>query len=418
MIRKFTHLYWYEKDKKHKVLRKNLKRFQKLGLSGVKRGVERDYQKIESDYITKSILNARYSKLKMRVVFATIFTLSILYAMFIKSELYESRTSLIVKDLSSNSVTASFGMSLLGMGSSSQLKDSKIVEEYLKSLDVYMLLDKKFQLTKHYKSDAIDFIGRLSSHATMEDVLAFYNSRLLINYDETSGILSIAFSHVNREKAKEILEFLVKEAENKVNELNRIKAKKQLAFIEQEFSNAKEKMEASSKRLEEYQDKNLLLDPTTTATATTEMIAKLQGTLLKKHLEYATMKSYLNEDSYELSTLQNEINEIQHSISREKKKLSGTSDNRLNKVLFQYEKLKLQLKFDTEVYKNVLLELETSKMNVNKQAKMLSVLSKPNLPDGYTYPDKPRVFINILIITLLLYGIISMLSAIIKDHKE
>lgn len=418
MIRKFTHLYWYEKDKKHKALRKNLKRFQKLGLSGVKRGVERDYKKIESDYITKSILNARYSKLKMRVVFATIFTLSILYAMFIKSELYESRTSLIVKDLSSNSVTASFGMSLLGMGSSSQLKDSKIVEEYLKSLDVYMLLDKKFQLTKHYKSDAIDFIGRLSSHATMEDVLAFYNSRLLINYDETSGILSIAFSHVNREKAKEILEFLVKEAENKVNELNRIKAKKQLAFIEQEFSNAKEKMEASSKRLEEYQDKNLLLDPTTTATATTEMIAKLQGTLLKKRLEYATMKSYLNEDSYELSTLQNEINEIQHSISREKKKLSGTSDNRLNKVLFQYEKLKLQLKFDTEVYKNVLLELETSKMNVNKQAKMLSVLSKPNLPDGYTYPDKPRVFINILIITLLLYGIISMLSAIIKDHKE
>ncbi|MDQ1268598.1 MAG: capsular polysaccharide transport system permease protein, partial [Campylobacterota bacterium] len=86
--------------------------------------------------------------------------------------------------------------------------------------------------------------------------------------------------------------------------------------------------------------------------------------------------------------------------------------------MFEYEKLKLQLEFDTEVYKNALLQLETTKLDVSKEAKMLSIISKPNLPDGYTYPDKPRVFITILIIMLLMYGIFSMLNSIIKDHKE
>ena len=421
MIKKFTHLYWYEKskkEKKHQTLRKNLKRFQKLGISGVKSGVEKDYKEIEKDYITKSLLNARYAKFKTRLFFIIFFLLGLVYLTFVKSELYESRTDLIVKDLSSTPMASTLGLSLLGMGSSSQLQDSKIVEEYLKSLDVYLLLDAKFQLTKHYKSSNLDFIERLSTNAKMEEVLEFYNNRLLVTYDEVSGILNVAFSHVEREKAKEILEFLVKEAENKVNDLNRQKAKIQLDFVKKEYIVAKKRMDDSSNTLEEYQNSNLLLDPSAEASATGAMISELEATLLKKSLEYSTMKSYLNEDSYELQALSNEIVELKLSIAKERKGLSGKSDNRLNKVLFEYEKLKLKLEFDTEVYKNALIQLETSKVEANKQTKSLSILTKPNLPDGYTYPNKLMVFINLLIVTLLFYGIFSMLHSIIKDHKE
>ena len=88
------------------------------------------------------------------------------------------------------------------------------------------------------------------------------------------------------------------------------------------------------------------------------------------------------------------------------------------KVLFEYEKLKMQLEFDKEVYTNALVQLETIKLDALKAAKTLSVVSKPNLPDGYTYPNKPRVFITLVIVMLLMYGIFSMLGAIIKDHKE
>ena len=78
----------------------------------------------------------------------------------------------------------------------------------------------------------------------------------------------------------------------------------------------------------------------------------------------------------------------------------------------------MQAEFDIEVYKNSLLQLETTKIDVLKEAKTLSVVSKPNLPDGYTYPNKPKVFVTLVIMMLLMYGIFSMLGAIIKDHKE
>ncbi len=191
-----------------------------------------------------------------------------------------------------------------------------------------------------------------------------------------------------------------------------------MKFVETEFEKAKEKMDASSKRLEAYQNEHLLLDPGSEAAAASGIISELEATLLQKQIQYGTMSGFIKEDNYELKVLQKEIDEIKRLISKERKNLTGSSEDRLNKVLFEYEKLKLAFEFDTEVYKNVLIQLETTKIDVLKEAKTLSILSQPNLPDGYTYPDKPKMFITLLIVTLLLYGIFSMLGTIIRDHKE
>ncbi|WP_428737619.1 hypothetical protein [Sulfurimonas sp.] len=420
MIKKLIQLFWFEKTKEeeHRTIRKSFARVKRHGMLGAIERLDKDYKQIDEDYITRSILNTKYAKFRLRFVFVTFFLLSCFYVVFLKTELYESRTALIVRDMSQTTNASSLGLSLLGMGSSSQLQDSKIVEEYLKSLDVYQLVDAKFQLTKHYKSDAIDFIDRLPNDATTEEVLEYYNKHLIIYYDETSGILSVAFAHVDPKKAQEILEFLVQNVDYQINEFNRKKAIKQLKFVEVEFDKAKEKMENSSSLLEAYQNKHLLLDPTAEATSSSGIIAELEARLTQKKIEYATKKSYLNEDNFELVNLRNEIKEIKASIAKTKSNLTGSEKNPLNKVLIEYEKLKMQLEFDTEVYKNALIQLETTKIDVAKNAKTLSIVSKPNLPDGYTYPNKPKTFITILIISLLMYGIFSMLSQIIKDHKE
>jgi len=304
------------------------------------------------------------------------------------------------------------------MGNSSQLQDSMIVQEYLESLGMYKQVDAKFALSQHYKSDDIDFIERLSADATQEEILKFYNKHLIINYDEISGILHISFLDVNRKRAQEILEFLVERVDFQINEFNRKKAKKQLKFVESEFTIAKKNMDASLEKIEAYQNEHLLLDPSAEATAKSAFIVESEARLAQKKLEYATKKRYLNDDNFELIALKNEINEMQKSIKNSKGKLTGTAQGRLNQVVFEYQQLKMGLEFATEVYKNALIQLETTKIEVAKNNKTLSIVSKPNYPDGYTYPDKPRVFITILIITLLIYGIFTMLGSIIRDHKE
>jgi len=92
-------------------------------------------------------------KLDSRFIFIAIFVVLSLYFLVIKAELYESKTTLMVRDLSSSSTASSLGLSLLGVGSSSQLQDSMVVQESLISLDMFLLLDKEFNLAEHYKSD-------------------------------------------------------------------------------------------------------------------------------------------------------------------------------------------------------------------------------------------------------------------------
>ena len=355
---------------------------------------------------------------KIRFIYGVIFIVLMTYILFIRTELFESRTSLLVEQLESSNPTAGLGLALLGVGHSSQLQDSKVVEEYLHSADMLMKLDKKFNLIREFKSNKYDVIQRLRNKATFEKTLLFYNNMLNTHFDEISGILHIGYAHPDPQKSKQILEFLVTEVENQINELNRKNAKKQLEFAEGEYFKAKSKMDVSSSLLEGYQNKKQMLDPTAEATAASGVITGLEATLTQKNIEYATKKGYLNEESFELQALRKEIKEIQNAIAAQKKELSGSSDKRLNKSLFEYEKLKMQLEFDTEVYKNALIQLKTTQASVVKSAKTLSIISKPNLPEGYTYPDKPKVFITILIVMSLLYGIFGMLAAIIRDHKE
>ena len=422
MIKKIIQLTWYEKqyvkDEEPRTIRKNFARLKRHGFKGMQERLHKDYAKLESNYVAKSRINAKYSTLKTRLFFLFLFLVLNGYYMFIKSELYESKTALIVRDMGQTSPASTLGLSLLGMGSSSQLQDSMIVEEYLQSLDMYRQVDKKFALTKHYESDAVDFLERLPKDATTEELLKMYNKHLVIFYDETGGILHISFLHTEPEQAQKILEFLVKQVDYQINEFNRRKAEKQLRFVESEYKKAKEKLDEASKKIEAYQNQHLILDPTAEATSKSTIIAELEAKLSQKKLEYATKKRYLNDGNFELISLKNQIKEIKKSIKNAKEKLTGHEKDRLNKVVFAYEQLKMQLEFATEVYKNALLQLETTKIEVAKNNKTLSIVSKPNLPDGYTYPDKPRVFITILILILLAYGIFTMLGSIIRDHKE
>ena len=422
MIKKIIQLFWYDKqyikDEVPRTFRKNFARIKKHGFSGMKERLHKDYGKFESDYVAKSRLNAKYTTFLVRLFFLFVFLLANSYFIFIKSELYESSTALIVRDMGQTSPSSTLGLSLLGMGSSSQLQDSMIVQEYLRSFDMYKTVDNKFALSEHYKSNALDIVDRLSKDAKREEILKIYNKHLIIFYDETAGILHISFLHVVPQQAQKILKFLVKQVDYQINEFNRRKAEKQLKFVASEHLKAKEKLNEASLKVEAYQNKHLLLDPRAEATSKSSIIAELEVQLSQKKLEYATKKRYLNDGNFELILLKNQIKEIKRSVKNAKKKLTGDQKGRLNKVVFAYEQLKMQLEFATEVYKNALLQLESTKIEVVKNDKTLSIVSKPNLPDGYTYPNKPRMFITILILVLLSYGIFTMLGSIIRDHKE
>ncbi|WP_164707231.1 hypothetical protein [Arcobacter peruensis] len=353
----------------------------------------------------------------MKTLFLISLVISVIYVGFIKTSFYESSASITIKNLDDSSTTSSL-LGLVSGQTNNSAQDAMILQEYLKSYEVYEKLNKEFNLSKYYESYNIDFLQKMYSFNSYEDFVELYNKHLTIVYDESSNITKISFFHIDAQKAQEIVVFLINEAEDKLNKYNKQIAQKQLRFIKNETNKQKEILEKSISKLELYQNNEKTLDPNSQAETNSALISELKAKLIENKAKLQKMSKYLTNSAFEIVDLKREISQIEESTKELRKEQSGTSSKTLNKSIFEFEKIKSEVDLNTELYKQSLLQLQSSKIEVNKENKTLQVLVNPNLAQSYSEPKRARELITVILVLSLLYGILSMIGAIIKDHRE
>ncbi|HHD79329.1 MAG TPA: hypothetical protein ENK98_06845, partial [Epsilonproteobacteria bacterium] len=147
----------------------------------------------------------------LKLLFLLLFVVISFYILIIKTEKYQSNATVIIKDLSQQQSASMLGSMLLGQ-SSSVMQDSKLLELYIRSNEMFSMLNKEHNLTGYYSSEQIDFFKRLSKDALLpthvtnaENLLASYLNDITTVYDEMSSTLSISFLHVIPDTAKKIV---------------------------------------------------------------------------------------------------------------------------------------------------------------------------------------------------------------------
>ena len=113
-----------------------------------------------------------------------------------------------------------------------------------------------------------------------------------------------------------------------------------------------------------------------------------------------------------------QIKAVEKQIKTEKARLTGSKDQSLNKTVEEYQRLQLEADFMQEAYKSALIGLEKGRVEATRILKKVLVLQSATLPE---YPLRPRRLYNIatfLIGALLLAGLIHLLVAIVRDHRD
>ena len=242
---------------------------------------------------------------------------------------------------------------------------------------------------------------------------------MLVTIDETSGILNISFLHTNPKIAYEIIKQLIKDSNQKINSYNKTIAQKQLSFTQKQVQQNKEILNSSIEKLKKFQDKYALLDPSQTAQTNFAIVANLKSLIIEKKAKLNQLLTYMNPDNFEIKRLKSEISQTQVTLNKMKKTLASKSNKEaLNAYIFEYERLKSVIELNKELYKQSLLQLEQLKQEINKNSKMLLVLTKPFIPDGYIYPEKLKDIVTILLLLSLIYGIVILIEQIIKEHID
>ena len=358
----------------------------------------------------------------VRLIFLLVFIAFAYYIAKVETVKYESKSIVLLKDLSKQkkaNLSAAIGLG----GYQDSMKDSKVLELYIRSAEMYAYINNLYHLDKHYTSEELDWAQRLykdsnlsAFDASKENYLKKYNENLHIIFDEASGTLSLSFIHTDKEIAQKILESIISYSDIVINEFGKQKAKVALDFIDKQKKINKENFNQAIKKLVTYQNKHHTIDPNLDVQRKNTILANLEGELIKLEVEYGSKSKTYNLNGSEMKILKETIRNTKKSIKRVKSQMVGSGD--LNANVFKFELLRNNMEFNKELYKQVLITQEEQKLEVTQNAKYLISVSKPTLADKYSYPSKIWDIFTVFVVLIFLYNILMTIILIIKDHKD
>jgi capsular polysaccharide transport system permease protein len=353
---------------------------------------------------------------RLLIIFAA---LSIPYWLLIASDRYVSQATVIIQrtDKVNGPSAVVPAAAAVAVGGSSA--DQLLLREYLLSEDMLDKLDAAFDLRSHYSNWHRDPISRMwFKDGPTEWFYQYWLSRVDVEYDDYSGVLRIQVQAYDAKIAQAIVEFMVKQGEAHMNEIGHQLAQSQVDFLTKQVSFAHDRLLEVTQNLIEFQNKNGLSAPKTTAESLNALIDKLVDQKTAIQTQLASLPADLNPNQPTVVMLKKNLNALDQQITQKRAELASPVNRTLNYTVEEFQRLQLQVGFAQDLYKTALSALEQGRMDAARTLKMVSILQSPTKPN---WPVEPTRMYNILVTLLIAFGLVGamkLLESIILDHVD
>lgn len=344
--------------------------------------------------------------------------LAILYWGLIASDRYVSEAHIIIQktDLSS-SQSLDFG-SLLGNAGGNK-SDQLLLRDHLRSVDMLKKLDARLDLRSHYSNWRRAPLGRVwFKDTSMENFHAHFLSRVSVEFDEYSGVLVLKAQAYDPKTAQAIALAMVEEGEKHMNAMAHTLAQDQVTFLETQVAGIKSRAIQARQDLLNYQSRKGMASPEGTAETLSGIISRLESQLSELRTRRSVLLGYLMPSSPNVVELDQQISAVEKQIEKEQARLISPGSNRLSSTVEEYQRLQMEAEFAQDMYKTALSALEQGRIEASRNLKKVTMLQTPTEPQQ---PLEPRRLYNIVVfilVTLLLAGVVHLLAAIVRDHKD
>ncbi len=342
----------------------------------------------------------------------------IFYTLVIAQPRYVSTSDVVIKQVSEANVSTGSGISaLLGVNNTSS-EDARYLTNYILSNDMVKKLDKKLNLREAYNLDGSDFIYELPKNATQEELLDYFKERVTISLDEQTYILKVSTEGFQPEFALKLNQAILKESESFINNISQQIATDQLQYAHDQLKEAEKRLHTAKNKLLNYQDENQLIDPKSNAQIVNQLVGNLQAQLSSLRTEERQLLSYLNDTAPQIVSIRSQMRAIEEQIAEEKAKLTSPNTTKLNTQMVQFETIKSEVEFASELYKMSLSSLEKARLEAFRKMKNMVIISAPYKAEEALYPRTQYIIWTSLAFLLIFYGFVRLVMAVIKDHAS
>ncbi|ONG41686.1 capsule biosynthesis protein [Alkanindiges hydrocarboniclasticus] len=362
--------------------------------------------------------NNRIWLIYFSVVLIPLLTISF-YLFTLAKDRYVSTSVVIVKQVGQVGIEQTNGLgALLGVNNTSA-EDAQFLKAYIQSPDMIYQLNKELNLIDEFKGDGSDPIFQLPANASVETLVNYFNKRVQVNLDEKTMMLKVVTQGFSPEFSLKLNKAILSQSEQFINNVSQRIAKDQLVFAQDQLNEATSQLSMARTRLLNYQNQNQMFDPQTQALAVAQLVTGLESNLAQLRTEERMLLSYLNPDAPQVIAVRSQIIALEQQINLEKSKLTSKSaGNKLNSRAADFEALKAQVEFNTDLYKISLGSLEKARLEAVRKLKNVIVITSPQLAQDAYYPRRGYILLSAFFILTVLFGIGQLIASVIREHQE
>jgi capsular polysaccharide transport system permease protein len=290
----------------------------------------------------------------------------------------------------------------------------------MRSRDAMKRVDESHGLRKLYAARHLDRIARFDGFGldgSEEALFKYYSQKIVVvDFDATTGVSTVRVHGFEAANAQKINEQLLQMSERLLNELNERARQDMIQFAQKEVDVAQEKARAATLALSSYRSEHSVFDPERQGTIQLQAMTKLQDELIATTVQLTQVKT-LTPDNPQIPALEKKLASIKQAIGEESGKVTGGKGSLSGKA-GDYERLAMDRAFAEKQLATALTALEQARSDAQHKQLYLERIAQPSLPDIGLEPRRIRSVFATFIVGLLAWGILSMLIAGIREHRD
>jgi capsular polysaccharide transport system permease protein len=344
--------------------------------------------------------------------------LAIIYFGLIASDVYISESRFVVRSPDKQSTTG-LGALLQGAGFSKAQDDSYAVHDYILSRDALQKLQTQFDISQAYGSKNVDIFSRfggLDWDTSFEALLRYYQKHITVDADTASSISTLTVKAYTSQDAYNINESLLEMSEKLVNQLNERGRQDMIRFATAEVADAENQAKKAALAVSRYRDQKNVFDPAGQSALQLQLVSKLQDQLITTKNQLSQIQS-ITRDNPQIPALKRQVESLQADITTETAKVAGAGSSLSNKAV-EYERLKLESLFADKQLATAFASLEQARNEAQRKQFYLERIVQPNKPDTAIEPRRLRAILATFALGMLLWGVLSIMVAGVREHHD
>ncbi len=325
-------------------------------------------------------------------------------------------------------------------GNVSSTRDALIIKDFIESREVIERTRDDFDLIKLYgtnaknwrmlldknknKSEKIEFTKNWLSHidedSSIEDIIEYWQNKVSVEFDLSSGIITLGVMAFKPEEAVTIINAILKESEELVNNLSEKSRQDSLTFARKELKNAEDKLKAARTEVREFREKEQSLSPEKNAESKLTLVEELEADRARAEADLQSLRLELPENSPKIQVAKYKVSALKQQVIKEKQRSArgnGSKDEAtMSSIISRYEELITEQGFAERSYEAALLNIENARIDATRKQRYLTIIVHPKIPEDPVKPNQPNDYLVLFFACLLLWGILSLVVASIRDH--